>query len=229
VADGRSSAVIAALWRFVTSPQADYAGHTTQYLTLCAASLAAAIVIGTVLGAVVARRPVLAFLAVNVSGIARAVPIIAFLAFAIPYLGLGFIPAFVALTVLGIPPVLLNTVAALRSVDPAIVDAARGMGMTGPQIALRIQAPLVLPAIASGARTSGVQIIATATLAAIIGAGGYGDYILAGLYQVDPIQILAGTVPVSVLALVAELGLGAAERALTSPGLRTRIFEQATP
>jgi len=177
----------------------------------------------------VGRRPVLGFLAVNLSGMMRAVPIIVFLALAIPYLGLGFAPAFVALTVLGIPPVLLNTIAGLRGVDPAVIDAARGMGMTGRQIAVRIQAPLVLPVIASGARTSAVQIIATATLAAIIGAGGYGDYILAGLYQVDLTQILAGTIPVSALALLAELGLGALERGLTSPGLRTRSLEQAMP
>lgn len=220
---------MAALLRFVMSPAADYSGHTTQYLGLCAASLVAAIVIGVAVGAAVGRRPVLGFLVVNLSGMMRAVPIIVFLALAIPYLGLGFTPAFVALTVLGIPPVLLNTRAGLRGVDPAVIDAARGMGMTGRQIAVRIQAPLVLPVIAAGARTSAVQIIATATLAAIIGAGGYGDYILSGLYQVDMTQILAGTIPVSVLALLAELGLGAAERGLTSPGLRTRSLEQVMP
>ena len=225
MADGGGEPVMAALLRFVASPGADYLGHTVQYLELCAASLVAAIVIGAAAGAWAARRPLFAFLAVNVSGMMRAIPIVAFLAFAIPYLGLGFTPAFVALTVLGIPPVLLNTWAGLRGVDPAVIDAARGMGMTGRQIALRIQAPLLLPIVASGARTSGVQIIATATLAAIIGAGGYGDYILSGLYQVDMTQILAGTVPVSILALCAELGLGAAERALTSPGLRVRSFE----
>jgi osmoprotectant transport system permease protein len=212
---------MAALLRFVASPGADYAGHTTQYLVLCAASFAAAVVIGVTAGAGAARRPLLGLFAVNASGIARAVPIVAFLTFAVPYLGLGFPPAFVALTVLGIPPVLLNTWAALRGVDPSVIDAARGMGLTGQQIALRIQAPLVLPAVASGARTSAVQIVATATLAAVIGAGGYGDYILAGLYQVDMTQILAGTVPVSALALLSELGLGAASRALVSPGLRT--------
>lgn len=214
-----------ALLRFVASPDADYAGHTLQYLQLCSAALVAAVVIGVAAGTLAARRPVFAFLATNLSGMMRAIPIIAFLAFAIPYLGLGFVPAFVALTVLGIPPVLLNTSAGLRGVDPAAVDAARGMGMTNRQIAIRIQAPLVLPVIASGARTAAVQIVATATLAAIIGAGGYGDYILSGLYQVDMTQILAGTIPVSVFALGAELGLGAVERALTSPGLRVRAFE----
>jgi len=212
--------LVTALLRFVASPGADYAGHTAQYVSLCAASLAVAVVLGIAAGATAARRPVLAFLAVNASGIARAVPIIAFLAFAVPYLGLGFLPAFVALVLLGIPPVLLNTWAGLRGIDPSVIDAARGTGMTGRQIALRIQAPLVLPAVASGARTSAVQIIATATLAAIIGAGGYGDYILAGLYQVDTTQILAGTVPVSALALLAELGMGAVERRLTPPGMR---------
>jgi osmoprotectant transport system permease protein len=117
--------------------------------------------------------------------------------------------------------VLLNTWAGVRGVDPSVIDAARGMGLTGRQIAVRIQVPLVLPLVASGARTAAVQIIATATLAAIIGAGGYGDYILAGLYQVDMTQILAGTVPVSALAVLAEVGLAAAERALTPAGVRT--------
>ena len=214
--------MLSALLRFVENPSTDYVGHTVEYLTLCAASAAVATVVGVALGAIVARRPVLAFLAVNLSGMMRAVPIIAFLTFAIPYLGLGFTPAFVALTVLGIPPILLNTYAGVRGIDPAVIDAARGMGMTRWQIASRIQTPLVVPVIAAGARTSAVQIVATATLAAIIGAGGYGDYILAGLYQVDTTQILAGTVPVSLLALCAELGLGGVQRVLTSPGLRAR-------
>jgi osmoprotectant transport system permease protein len=210
-----------ALLRFITSPGADYAGHTGQYLILCAASFGAALILGVAAGAAAARRPVFAFLALNGSGVARAIPIIAFLTFAVPYLGLGFPPAFAALTLLGIPPVLLNTWAGVRGVDPSVIDAARGMGLTGRQIAVRIQAPLVLPLVASGARTAAVQIIATATLAAIIGAGGYGDYILAGLYQVDMTQILAGTVPVSALAVLAEVGLAAAERALTPAGVRT--------
>ena len=214
--------VLTALLQFVENPANDYAGHTVEYLTLCAASVVVATMVGVLLGAIVARRPVLAFLAVNLSGLMRAIPIIAFLAFAIPYLGLGFTPALVALSVLGIPPVLLNTYTGLRGIDPAVIDAARGMGMTRWQIASRIQTPLVLPVIAAGTRTSAVQVVATATLASIIGAGGYGDYIFAGLYRVDTTQILAGTIPVSVLALCAEFCLGGVQRALTSRGLRAR-------
>src|SRR5690606_11655963 len=112
----------------------------------------------------------LAFAASNLIGLARAIPTLAFLAAALPYLGIGFTPAVVALTALGLPPILLNTIAGLRGVDPAAVDAARGLGMTGPQGLWRVKIPLVLPVIAAGVRTSAVQIVATAPLAALIGS-----------------------------------------------------------
>jgi osmoprotectant transport system permease protein len=209
---------------FVADPANTYAAHTIQYITLCAAASVLAIVIGTPLGIAVSRRPVLAFVAINVvainvSGFMRAIPVIAFLAFAIPYLGLGFTPSLVALAVLGIPPILLNTYTGIRGIETAIIDAARGCGMTPWQIVRRVQLPLVLPVVAAGVRTSVVQIVATATLAAIIGAGGYGDYILSGLYQVDVTQILAGAVPVTLLAMASELSLGWVQRALTPVGL----------
>ena len=215
-------AMLANLVRFVADPANAYWAHTLSYVTLCAASSALAIAIGVALGAAVARRPILAFLAVNTSGIMRAVPVIAFLAVAIPYLGLGFRPAIVALTLLGIPPVLLNTSTGIRGIDPAIIDAARGMGMTPWQILTRIQTPLVLPVIAAGARTAAVQIVATATLAAIIGAGGYGEYILSGLSQVDSTQIHAGALPVAALAILIELGLSWVQYLVTPLGLRER-------
>jgi osmoprotectant transport system permease protein len=208
------------LVRFVINPASAYWAHTLSYVGLCAASGALATAIGVALGAAVARRPLLAFLAVNTSGIMRAAPVIAFLAVAIPYLGLGFRPALVALTLLGIPPILLNTSTGIRGIDPSVIDAARGMGMTPWQILTRIQTPLVLPVIAAGVRTAAVQIVATATLAAIIGAGGYGEYILSGLYQVDSTQILAGALPVALLAILVELGLGWVQYLVTPGGLR---------
>ena len=217
--------MLSALIAFVAAPANRYLEHSLSYLTLCTASIALATAIGVALGVAVARRPLLALLAVNVSGLMRAVPVIVFLALALPYLGIGFAPALVALTVLGIPPVLLNTYTGIRGIDPVIVDSARGVGMTSAQIIGRIQAPLVLPVVAAGVRTSAVQIVATATLAAIIGAGGYGEYILAGLYQVDVVQILAGAVPVAALALLVELGLGWMQRWITPAGLRVQTQE----
>jgi osmoprotectant transport system permease protein len=210
--------VLGHLAAFVANPANAYWAHTVQYVTLCAAAAGLAILVGAPLGIAVSRRPLLAFVAVNLTGFMRAIPVIAFLAFAIPYLGLGFVPSLVALAVLGIPPILLNTYTGIRAIEPALIDAARGCGMTRWQIIRRVQLPLVLPVVAAGVRTSTVQIIATATLASIIGAGGYGDYILSGLYQVDATQILAGAVPVTLLAMAAELSLGWAQRALTPGG-----------
>lgn len=212
------------LLQFITNPSNDYLGQSIVYIQLCLASVVLAMLIGVVLGVAVSGSPLLAFIAVNVSGLMRAIPVIAFLVAVLPYLGLGFLPALIALTVLGIPPILLNTYTGIRGIDPATIDAARGMGMTQQQIISRIQTPLVLPIIAAGVRTSAVQVIATATLAAVIGAGGYGVYILSGLYQLDDIQILAGAIPVAILALIAEVLLSQLQRALTPKGLRIQAI-----
>lgn len=214
--------MLSRLLQFVTAPANHYLDHSVSYIDLCAASIVLATAIGVALGMVVARRPVLAFVTVNLGGLMRAVPMIVFLTLALPYLGIGFTPALVALTVLGVPPILLNTYTGIRGIDPVIVDAARGIGMTPGQITLRIQTPLVLPVVAAGVRTSAVQIVATATLAAIIGAGGYGEYILSGLYQLDVVQTFAGAVPVAVLALMVELSLGWVQRAVTPSGLKVQ-------
>lgn len=216
------------LLSFISNPQNDFAGQSLTYIKLCGVSILLAIIIGVVLGVLVSRQPAAAFLAINISGLMRAIPVIAFLAAVIPYLGIGFVPALVALTILGVPPILLNTYTGIRGIDPATIDAARGMGMTPWQIIYRIQAPLVLPIIAAGVRTSAVQIVATATLAAVIGAGGYGEYILSGLYQQDVVQILAGAIPVAILALLVEFILGQLQRYLTPPGLLSQsTFETA--
>ena len=214
---------MSALWQFITDPTNDFTGHTIAYLQICAFSIVIAMVIGVGLGVAVSRSAALAFAAVNISGFLRAIPVIAFLIAALPYLGVGFEPTVIALIILGIPPILLNTYTGIRGIDPAIIDAARGMGMTRVQIISRIQTPLVLPIIAAGIRTSAVQIVATATLAAIIGAGGYGEYIIDGVNRLDNTAILAGAIPVAILAILVEVLLGWLQRALTPKGLRTVV------
>src|SRR5690242_19803715 len=205
---------------FILDPHNDFPGQTSAYIQLCLFSIVVAIAIGVVLGIAVSRSAILGFIAVNVSGLMRAIPVIAFLIAALPYLGLGFLPAFVSLVILGIPPILLNTYTGIRGIDPAMIDAARGMGMTRWQIITRVQTPLVQSVVAAGIRTSAVQIIATATLAAFIGAGGYGDYIVDGLYKLNSTEILAGAIPVAILAMLVELVLGWLQRVLTPVGLR---------
>jgi osmoprotectant transport system permease protein len=208
------------LLAFVSDPLNDFWGHTIQYIQLCALAIVLAIIIGVGLGIAVSRSAFWGFIAINLSGLLRAIPIIAFLFLTVPVLGLGFLPASVALVVMGIPPVLLNTYTGLRGIDAATIDAARGMGMTRWQIIIRIQVPLILPIVAAGIRTSAVQIVATATLAAFIGAGGYGDYIVDGLYKLNDIEILAGAIPVAILAMLIELGMGRLQLAITPVGLR---------
>jgi osmoprotectant transport system permease protein len=175
-----------------------------------------------VLGVVVSRNPIAAFIAVNVSGLMRAIPVIAFLIAALPILGTGDPPTIIALVVLGIPPILLNTYTGIRGIDPATIDAAKGMGMTTWQIISRIQTPLVLPILAAGVRTSAVQIVATATLAAFIGAGGYGDYIVDGVATFKNAEIFAGAIPVAILAILVEMFMAWLQRVLTPAGLRTQ-------
>ncbi|MFL5626114.1 MAG: ABC transporter permease [Ktedonobacteraceae bacterium] len=210
------------LLRYIADPSNDYLGHSVDYIRVSFFAILLAIIISVPLGTVVSRNPLASFIAINTSGLMRAIPVIAFLAAAYPILGFGFTPSLVALTILGIPPILLNTYTGIRGIDPAMIEAARGMGMTTWQIVTRIQTPLVLPVIAAGVRTSAVQIIATATLAAIIGAGGYGEYIYLGLREFDNTALLAGALPVTLLALLAEFGLGRLQRALTPAGLRVQ-------
>ena len=210
---------------FILDPKNDYLGHTITYLQICGVTIALAIVIGVVLGAAVSRNALLAFLAVNLSGLMRAIPIIAVLIAFVPFFGIGFTPTVIALIVLGIPPILLNTYTGIRGVDPAMIEAAKGMGMTTWQIATRIQAPIVTPLIAAGIRTSAVQIIATATLAAFIGAGGFGDYIVDGLNVFNYTELIVGAISVAILAMLVEVFMGWLQRALTPEGLK--VQEQA--
>ena len=210
---------------FILDPKNDFLGQTFEYLKICGVSIALAIVIGVVLGVLVSRNAFLSFLAVNLSGLMRAIPIIAVLILFVPFFGLGFTPTIIALIVLGIPPILLNTYTGIRGVDPAMIDAAKGMGMTPWQIATRIQAPLVTPLVAAGIRTSAVQIVATATLAAFIGAGGYGDYIVDGLSVFNYTELVVGAASVAILAIVVEVFMSWLQRAVTPEGLK--VQEQA--
>ena len=203
---------------FILDPKSDFLGQTLAYIQICAISIVGEIVIGLLIGE--SGNAFLAFIAVNLSGLVRAIPIIATLFILVPFFGLGLKPTLIALILLGIPPILLNTYTGIRGVDPAMVDAAKGMGMTRWQIASKIQAPLVTPLVAAGVRTSAVQIVATATLAAFIAAGGYGDYIVDGISVFNYPELIAGSLAVAVFAIIIEVFMGWLQRRLTPVGIR---------
>ncbi|HEU5442154.1 MAG TPA: ABC transporter permease [Ktedonobacterales bacterium] len=209
--------------QFIADPHNKFGQELLITLEMCAIPIVLSLLIAIPLGIAVAQQPVAAFLATNTSGLARAIPTIAFLAAAIPILGIGFRPSVLALTLLGIPPILLNTIAGLRGIDPATLDAGRGMGMTRRQILTGIEIPLVLPVVAAGVRSAAVQIVATSTLAALVGGGGLGDYVVAGIALGDAgaLRLFVGAVSIAVLALLVEVALAYVQRRVTPMGLRS--------
>jgi osmoprotectant transport system permease protein len=159
-------------------------------------------------------------LAINLSNIGRAVPSFAILVIAFQVFGLGDTPIVLALTALAIPPMVTNSYVALREVDPDIKDAARGMGYRELAQLVRVELPLAVPLIMAGIRTSAVQVVATATLAALIAGGGLGRFIVDGLAQQIYEKEFAGAVLVGALALATEVSLLGVERLLVPRGLR---------
>lgn len=185
-----------------------------QHAEMSLWSLGLALAIGIPLAIAVLGRERLAAVVINLVNTLRTIPSLAILAAALPILGIGLVPSVVALVVLALPPILLNTYVGLREVDPDLVDAAAGMGMTRGQILRKVQLPLAAPAIFAGMRTAAIQVISGATLAAFIGGGGLGDFITAGIAVMDQQRLLAGAIPIAVLALGVEMLLGFAERRL---------------
>jgi osmoprotectant transport system permease protein len=158
------------------------------------------------------------FLAINAANVGRALPSLALIAIALPFLGLNDSATIFALVLLGIPPILTNTYVAVREVDRDIIEAARGMGMSGGEILRSVELPLAAPVMMSGIRTAAVQIVATATLAAVIAGGGLGRFIVDGFATRNNPSVVTGAVAVALLTILTELGLGAVERVVTPRG-----------
>ena len=166
-------------------------------------------------------------LAMNISNVGRAVPSFGVLVIAFQVFGLGDLPIVLALTALAIPPMVTNSYVALQEVDRDIREAARGMGYRELAQVLRVELPLAVPLIMAGVRTSAVQVVATATLAAIIAGGGFGRYVIDGLAQQDYTKLFAGAVLVALLALATEVSLSGLERVLVPEGIRS--LKSASP
>lgn len=196
------------------------AGQFRQHVFLSAVAALAAVAVAVPLGIGLTRTPRIADPVMNVIGVLQTVPSIALLALMIPLLGIGVQPALTALFLYGLLPILRNTYTGIRGVDPALVEAAVGMGMTPWQVMYKVQLPLAQRVIMSGIRVSSVLIIGWATLAAYVGAGGLGDLILTGFATVSSGHIIAGGVPVTVLAILTDGLLGRLETAMTPRGIR---------
>ena len=203
--------------QFWASHQAEFGALLVQHLFLVAVSTVVAVALGVPLGILAARRPRIGAPIVWLVNAAQTVPSLAMFGFLLPLPLIGGLGARVAITVLivyALLPIVRTTIAGIRSVDPALVEAGTALGMTPRQLLGQVQLPLALPSIVAGIRVAAVIGVGTATIAAAVGAGGLGEYIFRGLSMVDPTVILAGAIPAAVLALSLDGGLTLAERAV---------------
>jgi osmoprotectant transport system permease protein len=191
-----------------------------EHVQLSAESVAIGAVIALPIGIALGHYGRFGNLAINISNVGRALPSFGILVIAFQVFGLGDFPIVLSLTALAIPPMLTNSYVALREVDPDVKDAARGMGYRELTQVLRVELPLAVPLLMAGVRTSAVQVVATATLAALISGGGFGRYIIDGLAQQDFVKLFAGALLVGLLAVATELSLAGLEGVLVPRGIR---------
>jgi osmoprotectant transport system permease protein len=218
--------------RWIVSPAHLRGSHgilvrVVQHLQISLTAMLLASAIAIPVGLYVGHTRRFQFLSVSIANMGRAVPSFAILVMAFvvflkvaPALAFGFTPTVVALTILAIPPVLTNTYVGIQQVDADTIEAARGMGMTEREVLLRLEVPLAVPLIMAGLRTAAVTVVATATLAALIGGGGLGRFIIDGFAQQDDPMLVAGALLVAVLSILTEVTFGLLER-LLSPRIRS--------
>jgi len=194
---------------------------TLTQLEVTVLALALALVLALPAGLYFGHRGAGELVALGVGNAGRAVPELALIALMAAAIGVGLLNLTVALAILGIPPILTNTFVGIRQVDPASVEAARGIGMTEFEIVRKVEAPMAIPSIFTGIRTATINIVATATIAPLAGVATLGEFIL-GENVYGPDGVLAGAILVALLALALEFSLAGLQRLLTSKGLRLR-------
>lgn len=193
---------------------------TWEHLYISIAALILGIIVAIPLGILLARLPKIAGFVMGVAGVIQTFPSLAILAFFIPLLGIGKIPAIFALFLYSVLPILRNTYTGVKGVDEKLLEAGRGMGMTSLERIFNVEIPLAIPVIMAGVRLSSVYLIGWATLASFIGGGGLGDFIFDGLNLFQTDLVIAGAVPVTILALITDFLLGRLEYRSTPKGIR---------
>jgi osmoprotectant transport system permease protein len=211
-------------WEFLVANRQQVLDLTLEHIVLVGISILLASLIGIPLGILITRVPRLSKAVLGIANVLQTIPglaLFAFLLFA-PWIGArGSRMAILALTLYALLPLIRNTYAGIRSVDPAVVEAGRAMGLTDRQLLLQVELPLASGVIVAGVRIATVVSVGLATIAAAIGAGGLGEFIFRGLSMVNNQVILAGAVPAALLALSADYGLGALERRLGTLRVKT--------
>jgi osmoprotectant transport system permease protein len=200
--------------------RADFVRNFIVHIELSALAVLLGILVAIPIAIAVNRSDKASTVAINIGNLGRAIPSLALLVLMFPLFGLGFDNALFAITLLAIPPILINGVVGLRQVNAQTLDAAKGMGLSGRQILAGVQVPIAAPIIFAGIRTAAVQVVASVTLATFVGAGGLGDYIVEGFQRNSNAIALAGALSVAVMAVITEVVFAGLERGFTPKGLR---------
>lgn len=177
---------------------------TGEHITVSAIALFLGVIVAVPLGILLTRTPKISGFVIGLASLLQTIPSLALLALMVPFLGVGKMPAIVALFIYSLLPILRNTFIGMDGVNPDLKDAAKGMGMTNFQSIVQVEIPAALPTIMAGVKLSAVYVIAWATLASYIGGGGLGDLIFSGLNNYLPNLIIGGTIPVTILALLTD-------------------------
>jgi osmoprotectant transport system permease protein len=212
--------------RFILANLPVIGQRTLEHISIVGVAVTIAILTGVPIGILITQNQKAADRVLYVASVIITIPSIALFGLLIPILsligqGIGYLPAVIALILYSQLPIIRNTYTAIMNVDPALREAARGMGMTTLQRLGGVELPIALPVIINGVRNAVVLCIAVAAIATYIGAGGLGTFISRGISQTDIRQLLTGALAVSILAIIADYTLLGLQRALTSPGLRT--------
>lgn len=194
------------------------------HLYMVGVSLLIGVLVAVPLGILLTRFPRQAGPVIAVVSVFQTVPSLVFFALMLPLLGIGMTPALTVLSLYSLLPILRNTYVGLRSVDPSLIDAARGQGMTSWELLYMVELPLTAPVIVTGIRLSAVYLVSWATIASLIGAGGLGDLIFSGIDSYDTSLLLAGAVPTALLALIIGFLFGLLRRLVTPRGLKAEVM-----
>ena len=193
---------------FFIEQKAEIFQQLLEHLYLTTLSLSIATVIGISLGLLMLSNKQLAYIIIGITGVLQTIPSIALLALCIPFLGIGTLPAIVALILYALLPIVRNTFTGITEIAPSTIEAARGMGMSPLQVLTKVRLPLAFPMIFAGIRTAAVINIGVATIAAFIGAGGLGQFIFRGISMNNANMLFAGAIPAALLAICIDLLLG---------------------
>lgn len=208
------------LFEYMNTNHSQILSLLIEHVKLTAISVGLAIIIGVPLGILIsyvkkANKPILA-----IANVVQAIPSMALLGFMIPLLGIGTLPAVVAVILYSLLPIIKNTYTGIDNINPQTLEAAKGIGLTKFQILIKIQIPLALPMVMAGVRISAVTAVGLMTMAAFIGAGGLGYLVFSGIRTVNNNQILAGAIPACILALTVDFLVGLVEKLVTPISLQ---------